>query len=164
MRLFFPLKQAKGRVAPHIAGLGLPRLPASARAPRRPLRILLVDDVAPVRESIARRLQRLGFEVIEASGAADAEAMAARGVDILLTEIVLGGGVDGWTIAELVRRQAPGLPVLFMTGFMVAAQTACLRGDELTQFIRKPIDGEDLLAVIHGLLALRETRMADAAD
>ena len=57
-----------------------------------------------------------------------------------------------------------GIFPLFMTGFMVAAQTAFLRGDDLTQFIRKPIVSEELLAVIEGLLALCESRLADAAD
>ena len=164
-RLFFPLKQATGRVVPYLlSGLGLPRQRPMSRKPRSPVRVLLVDDDAPVRESIARRLRGLGMEVVEARSVAEAETIAARGVDVLLTEIVLAGGIDGWMLAELVRRRAPGLPVLFMTGFMVAAQTAFLRGDDLTQFIRKPIVSEELLAVIEGLLALCESRLADAAD
>jgi CheY-like chemotaxis protein len=161
-----PTKLSKGHVVSQLAGLGLPQ-PHSGPArrwPRGRLRILLVDDVAPVRENISRRLRGLGFEVVEAHDISQAEALAAEGVDILLTEVVLGGAIDGWTLAKLLRHRSPGLPVLFMTGFMVAAQTAFLHGDDLMQFIRKPVETDELLAVIDGMLALSESRFADATD
>ena len=147
------------RPAPHM------RLATGLAERRRPVRVLLVDATVPVRESIARRLRAVGFDVIEAQDPSHAEMICARGIDVLLTEMVLNDAIDGWTLATRARKLAPNLPVVFMSGVMSARQLDVMRSDDLASFVRKPIEAEDLRMVIDGLLALRESRLLfDAAD
>jgi len=82
-------------------------------------RALVVEDQQGVREYVAETLSHLGFEVLTA---ADAEAalglLEARSpVDLLMTDIGLPGGTDGWRLAAIARKLAPGIKVVIMTGY-----------------------------------------------
>ncbi len=122
------------------------------------MRVLLVDDNDMVRESIARRLRIIGYDVVEASNGHDANLILPDRIDILITDIVLHQDIDGWALAEIARRMDPNLPLVFMSGYMSARQPDVMAADELASFIRKPLHSAELQAVIAGLLALRETR------
>ncbi len=126
---------------------------------RRPKRILLVEDSAPVRDSIARRLRADGYDVVDSVDLAEVLALVARGVDVIITDIVLSDAIDGWTLAARAREISPMVPVVFMSGFMSSRQPELLAGDDLASFVRKPVDGTELQTVILGLLALHETRL-----
>jgi PAS domain S-box-containing protein len=81
--------------------------------------VLLVDDNEEVRKTAARQLQDLGYRIIEAEGPAHALDVL-RGdseVDLLFTDIVMPGGINGEELAAMARRLRPGLPVLFTSGF-----------------------------------------------
>ena len=134
-------------------------LPPAHRTLPRPKRILLVEDNVPVRDSIARRLRADGYDVVEAVVVADVLALVVRGVDVMVTDIVLADATDGWTLAARARELSPMLPLVFMSGFMSSRQPKLLDGDELASFVRKPVSGAELHTVIAGLLALHETRL-----
>jgi DNA-binding NtrC family response regulator len=125
--------------------------------------VLLVDDSAAVRESVARRLRADGYDVIEARTVADAEMIVAAGVDVLLTDIVLDDDVDGFTLAKRAREMDPTLPLVFMSGYMSSRHPALLAGDELASFVRKPVNGAELHMVLAGLIAVRDGRRGKAA-
>lgn len=128
----------------------------------RIMTVLLVDDSEPVRTSIARHLRLDGYKVIEAGDALRALSLMGRGVDVLVADIVLDGTTDGWALAAQARAQDPTLPLVFLSGFMTTRQPDLLAGDDLASFVRKPVTGAELTAVIAGLLALRETRRSPA--
>jgi signal transduction histidine kinase len=159
-RLLLPLNADEPMVA--TPGVSLSPIPAkSYPAPAeasRPKRVLLVEDIAPVRESIARRLRIDGFEVLEAATVAEVLAQVARGVEVMVTDIMLNDATDGWTLASRAREADPLLPLVFMSGYLSSRQPELLAGDELASFVRKPVNGMELQTVIAGLLALRETR------
>lgn len=79
--------------------------------------VLLVDDDPAVRGVMAAQLSDLGYAVLEAGDAAEALAWLGRGapIDAVLSDVAMPG-TDGVTLAAELRRQRPGLPVLFMTG------------------------------------------------
>ncbi len=81
-------------------------------------RILLVEDEFLIRATLAEALADEGYEVIEA-GNADEALEAARtddGIGLMLTDIQLPGGLDGYAVAARVRARIPNLPVIFMSG------------------------------------------------
>ena len=79
-------------------------------------RLLLVDDDDAVRGVLAGELGDLGYDVVEAADAEAAlQAIASGQVDALLVDVVMPG-LDGRALAEIIRRDRPSLPVLFMTG------------------------------------------------
>jgi CheY-like chemotaxis protein len=93
--------------------------PAAARlATPRPATILVVDDAILLRGAIARYLGRLGYRVLEASDAEQAELALQRAdwqVDLMLTDVRLHG-VSGPELARRVRQRLATLPVLYMSG------------------------------------------------
>jgi len=85
--------------------------------------VLLVDDEDAVRRPAAERLRELGFRVLEAGDGPSALRLLAEGarIDLLVTDVGLPGGMNGRQVAEAARERAPGLPVLFITGYAGAA-------------------------------------------
>lgn len=85
--------------------------------------ILLVDDDAEVREVTEDLLVLSGYTVI--SAADGNEAMACfrrdgRGIDILVTDLVLPDGMSGLELAAAVAAKRPDLPILLITGYSEA--------------------------------------------
>jgi CheY-like chemotaxis protein len=82
--------------------------------------ILVVDDSQDIRELAASHLQSLGYRVvIAASGEEALSTLDQHGaVDLLLTDILMPGGMNGLQLIEQVRQRMPDLPVLIATGYM----------------------------------------------
>jgi PAS domain S-box-containing protein len=109
--LYLPLTRSKP------AGASTPALPVSA--PAESYTILVVEDEAPVRSTVRRQLETLGHRVLIAETAAAALPIlrGADAPDVLLTDVVLGTGMNGIDLAEAARVIKPGIPVIFMSGF-----------------------------------------------
>ncbi len=81
--------------------------------------ILVVEDDAAVRAYAASQLRLLGYQVLEAEHAQAALAVLTSGVavDLLFTDVVMPGGMNGRLLAEEARRLRPGLRVLYTSGY-----------------------------------------------
>jgi len=81
-------------------------------------KILLVEDIADVRRTIGRMLEVLGFEVLPVVDGASALALLAAtdGVEVMLTDIGLPGGMDGIDLARLVAERYPHLKIVTRSG------------------------------------------------
>jgi PAS domain S-box-containing protein len=82
--------------------------------------VLVVEDEAAVRSTIRRQLETLGHRVIAADTAAAAMQLLLKGdpaPEVLLTDVVLGNGMNGIDLADAARLIRPGLPIIFMSGF-----------------------------------------------
>lgn len=144
------------------------RLPTVAAAlPRvRPLdsdrpRVLVVDDEPALRQVIVRLLERDGIATLSASDAREAlDLLAAAPVAVLVTDVVLGGGMSGGELGREARRRRPGLPVIYISGYTRSdLHLAELAADEW--FLSKPIAVGRLREVVR--LALAAHLAASAA-
>lgn len=109
------------------------------------MRILLVEDEALVRETVAEELRDAGFDIIEAASGQEALPLCGQGgFDVLLTDIRMPGGVDGWDLAEHCRRAHPGVPVIYMTGYSHVAH----RQVEGSQVLTKPFRLSELAQAV----------------
>jgi PAS domain S-box-containing protein len=81
--------------------------------------VMIVEDDPFVRSYAIMRLESLGYSVISAVDGADALQKLRAGIraDILFTDIVMPGGINGWELADLARQLRPGLPVLLTSGY-----------------------------------------------
>ena len=131
------VKQSQGDIAVHSeAGVGttfriyLPRAEngqdvraAVKRTAVKPMgageTILVIEDEEDVRLMVARSLKKFGYEVIAAdSGQAGLAQLSEHGdVDLLLTDVLLPGGMNGQEIADLAHESQPKLKVLYMSGY-----------------------------------------------
>ena len=129
------LKQSKGHVSVYSeAGVGTafrlylprahPEAAPQAAAPRRTAergageRVLVVEDDLAVRRVVVRQLGDLGYGVAAVDRAAAAlELLERERFDLLFTDIVMPGGLDGVELARLAAERWPALKVLLTSGF-----------------------------------------------
>jgi PAS domain S-box-containing protein len=111
--------------------------------------VLLVDDEEMVRGVAAERLRELGHRVLEAPDGPAALRLLDRDarIDLLVTDVGLPGGLNGRQVAEAVRERAPGIPVLFITGYAGAVLPPG------TDVIGKPFELDALARRVAALLA-----------
>jgi len=85
--------------------------------------ILLVEDDDDVRDLVEAMLQRLDYKVIAASNATHARTLLENGAayDLVLSDVVLPGGVNGVEFAEELRQRDPETTVIFMSGYSADA-------------------------------------------
>ncbi|MFJ4156193.1 ATP-binding protein [Pseudomonas sp. NPDC089752] len=91
--------------------------------------VLLVEDELTMRMVVAETLQDLGYEVLEVGEAAAAIELLRSGVniDLLISDIGLPGGMDGWQLAEQAVGLDSSLKTLFITGYLQASELAAGR-------------------------------------
>ncbi|KGM33255.1 response regulator [Inquilinus limosus] len=125
-------------------------LPAAASATVRAARILVVDDDNAVREITAAMLRELGHSVLEAgSGGAALELLESEpGIQLMVVDFAMPG-MNGAELARHARQRRPGLPLLFVTGFV---DRAALAGIADAQILGKPFGNEDLSRKIASVL------------
>jgi two-component system cell cycle sensor histidine kinase/response regulator CckA len=114
-------------------------------------KILLVEDEAVVREVATAALQRRGYQVINAATAAEALHRwdEHRGeFDLLLTDLIMPGGISGQKLAEELGLRCPGLKVIFSSGYSDDVATRQLRLTPGQNFLPKPYPLEDLLRIV----------------
>jgi CheY-like chemotaxis protein len=127
-----------------VGGGSLPEDPVAARgasareAARGPARILLVDDIAYVREALGELLRTAGYQVTAVgSGPAALAEIDRQGTDLLLTDLYMPE-MNGWDLVRAVRARnvtnARGLPVC------VGLYSAVLSGFSREQLARAQVD------------------------
>jgi PAS domain S-box-containing protein len=108
--------------------------------------VLLVEDSADVRKSVARRLKKLGYQVLEAADGPSALTVLreASRIDLLFTDLVLPHGMRGVALASEARNHHPAMRVLYMSGYTenVVGQKGIL--DDRGALIGKPFTAIEL--------------------
>ncbi len=101
---------------------GEPTATADARtneAPGGNETVLIVDDNEDVRDVSAVIVGSLGYEVLTAGDATAALALirSRRNIELLVSDVAMSGGIDGFELARRAQALRPGLPVLLMSGY-----------------------------------------------
>ncbi len=108
--------------------------------------VLVVEDNEALRRVVTRQLGELGYRVLAAANAAAGlELLDRQSIDLLLTDIVMPGGINGRELAHRARQRWPGIKIVFTSGFSEAR----LNGDAgplaaCTPLLSKPYRKEDL--------------------
>ncbi len=113
--------------------------------------VLVVEDNPDVRELTMQRVEGLGYVVREAESGAAAIRILESGEDVqlVLSDIVMAGGVSGYDVARWVAQHAPQIKVLLTTGY--AAEEA-QSGPQSGAILRKPYKRDELARALHDAL------------
>jgi DNA-binding NtrC family response regulator len=151
-RLSLPAGGPSGLRAGSFHGTCTDRIPAQAPASVRG-RILLVDDNASVRETLADLLDCDGFESVQAADAEQAVMLMRRdpGFDVLVTDLSMPGA-DGITLIQRAREIKPDLPAILLTGYAEQASSVAVAGGGKFHVLRKPVDSDRLVEQISVLM------------
>jgi len=116
--------------------------------------VLLAEDDDMVRSHVALMLRDLGYTVILASNGREALSIVESGVafDMLLTDVIMPGGMNGRELAERAGALRPGLKVLFMSGYSENAIVHNGRLDAGVQLLHKPYRRRELAAKLRQVL------------
>jgi PAS domain S-box-containing protein len=150
-RLTFPAGTGaglNGAVGPSDAEVAAQR-ERPTRSLDRPQRVLAVDDDPTIREMLAAGLRREGREVVTvATGEAALEQLRQAQFDVVLSDIGMGAGMNGWELAAKVRAEWPNVRVLLATGWAgdLDARKARTRG--VDGVLGKPYRIAELEAVV----------------
>jgi PAS domain S-box-containing protein len=116
-------------------------------------RILLVEDDDLVRAHVGGQLRLLGYEVdAVADGRAAIECLKRHRFDLLFTDVVMPGGVDGRELAERARELDPDLRILFTSGYTEKAIVLHGRLDANAQLLSKPYSRLELARKLRAIL------------
>jgi signal transduction histidine kinase len=144
-----PLAAADAATAAVAPARARVRVPASVRR-----RVLVVDDNVDGADSLALVLQQAGHEAVVVYDGRAALAEAAQSAfDVVLLDLGLPEGLDGYEVARRLRAAAPGaVPVLVaLTGFGQEEDQRRTRAAGFARHLVKPVDPEELQRVIQNL-------------
>jgi CheY-like chemotaxis protein len=111
-------------------------------------RVLVVEDNPEVLTVCVSMLEQLGYETYAVSGALAAlDVIKSKDFDLVISDIVMPGGMDGAALANAIRTRKPEMPVLLATGFSPSSS--------LTDYpvMRKPFDLSELSRTVARLIA-----------
>ena len=111
--------------------------------------VLLVEDREEVRRALHEYLRHLGYDVLDATKAEEALAMASRGlrIDVLLTDVNMPGGL-GTDLADAMREVLPDVRVVFMSGYPPDPAMRQRMGLLGATFLQKPFAPRELIALL----------------
>ncbi len=116
--------------------------------------LLLVEDEAPVRESVRRLLEGHGYTVIEAQNGTDALRLYdgnSTEIDVVLTDLTMPG-MGGYELVEQLRSRRPSLRVVFMSGYAERVITSNGAVPPGTGYVEKPFSVETLMQRLREVL------------
>ncbi len=125
--------------------------------------VLCVEDDRDVRHYVTVQLEGLGYKVIPAANATEALAIAAEGTpfDLLFTDIVMAGGMNGRELAEQMVAARPSLRVLFTSGYAYDSLHTQGRATMGAPLLRKPYRKAELARMLRRCL---DTAVDSAGD
>ena len=113
-------------------------------------RVLLVEDDPEVAEATLTLLDNLGCKVTLARDAQEGLGQPLASFDLLFSDVVMPGALDGIGLARRVRELRPELPILLASGYVVAPER--LQGLSIS-VLAKPYTQEDLRKALGRLLS-----------
>src|SRR5229473_2708664 len=121
-------------------------------------RVLLVDDEGNIRRMVGALLQSDGFETIEApDGNAALTRVIEDAPDVVLLDLMMPPGPDGLATLEQIRKRAPHVPVVMMSGKANLADAVRATKLGAFQFLEKPLTPEGVLVALRSALELGRT-------
>lgn len=131
---------------------------ATSPVPAGSERVLVVEDDEDVRNLVASLLDGLGYQTLAARNAPEAlqllDANADTPIDLLLTDIVMPGGMSGVDLVREVRQRRPNIAVLLTTAYAAADALVRKAGEDLP-ILSKPYRQNDLATKLRSVLDRR---------
>ena len=120
-------------------------------------KIIVVDDEQDVRDVIRLQLEQKGFNILEATNGQEAIDLLRSGdnmvnVGLILCDIRMPK-VNGVECIDYLKREAPGVPVVVVTGYPDSDLAANLLKKGVKHYLVKPVEKEKLLAIVDDIIA-----------
>lgn len=147
VKLFLPF-------APVVDSLGEPAGESPSTRKGKPT-ILLVDDELSLRELTAMVLQNQGFRVLQAGNGTEAMEVwkwHAPRIDLLFTDLVMPGNLNGLDLAEIFQKENPTLKIICMTGNLDNLPRQGTSELANIRYLQKPCSPKDVNGALRALI------------
>ncbi|WP_161973766.1 PAS domain S-box protein [Hwanghaeella grinnelliae] len=116
--------------------------------------VLVVDDEEELADVASAVLQELGYRTIVVnSGAKAMEVLVSEEpIDLMLSDVVMPGGVSGYELADAAGHLRPAMPVCLVSGFTGDLANGAINPSESYTFLQKPYDNRTLAIQVRSLL------------
>jgi signal transduction histidine kinase len=161
VRLYLPVLASAG-IAPPLPAADLTP-PAEEPALESPMHldgdhkpvVLVVEDNESVREVAAAMIEEMGFETLQAAnGPEGLKVLEQRGdIDLVLSDVIMAGGMNGPELVSKARQLIPQLKVLFMSGYAPGSVRQMQDLPETVDLVNKPFTRTDLTEKVKRALA-----------
>jgi CheY-like chemotaxis protein len=119
------------------------------------VRILVIDDDANLRQTLALILEHAGYKVTSSASAQEGlYCLKKQLFDLIFLDIVMPG-VDGLTLLPQLNQQYPQIPVMILTGNVTPDPDVEPWPAGVSGFLSKPVDPEHILAQVSKLTVAR---------
>jgi two-component system cell cycle sensor histidine kinase/response regulator CckA len=117
---------------------------------------LIVEDDAPIRRMLCEMVKRFGFEILSAASAHEAlmiweKDKVAERVNLLITDIVMPGSLNGFGLGARLQAQRPNLKVVYSTGYSAEMLNAGEILRENGNYLPKPYELSTLATLLAGI-------------
>jgi PAS domain S-box-containing protein len=117
--------------------------------PPRPLRVLVVDDEPMMTRAVMRMLKPSGHVVTTAGSGEEAlQQLAAQTFDVVVSDMGMGPGMNGWDLADAVKQSSPRVRFLLATGWGAAIDPVEAKARGVEAVLAKPYHPADLLQAL----------------
>jgi PAS domain S-box-containing protein len=139
VRLYLPRQSAAAAIVP-------PAMATHSDHPRGGELILVVEDNVDVRAFVVKHLRDLGYRVVEAKDGPSALGTLEQPtpIDLLLTDVIMPGGMTGRQLSDEAMRRRPDLKTLFISGYTEDSIVHQGKLDPGVNFLSKPFRRRDL--------------------
>lgn len=117
------------------------------------MKVLIVDDEQAIREALARKLRREGFEVILSGDGLDGlRAFHAEHPDLVVLDIIMPGGMDGLTLCDRIREVAD-TPIMMLSAQAITEEDIIMGLNAgADEYLIKPVRLNEFLARVKALM------------
>jgi len=120
-------------------------------------KVLIIDDESDVREVLRFHLSESNYQIIEAeNGQEGIELLKSEdnlsNVGVILCDIRMPK-VNGIECIQYIRQEAPGIPIVVVTGFPDTQMAVNLMNEGVKDYLVKPVEKEKLVATVDKLVA-----------
>lgn len=117
--------------------------------------VMVVDDEAPVRTSIAARLDLEGYTVVEASNCSEAiDIIRRQTVDAVISDVRMPGHADGAALVGWITNNAPGIAAFLISGRRCPETVKRMLPE--TPFFQKPFSIESMVSALASRVGARQ--------
>jgi two-component system chemotaxis response regulator CheY len=120
-------------------------------------KVLIIDDESDVRDVLKFHLSESNYEIIEAENGQEGMDLMKSGdnlshVGVILCDIRMPK-VNGIECIQYIRQEAPGIPIVVVTGFPDTQMAVNLMNEGVKDYLVKPVEKEKLVATVDKLVA-----------
>ena len=120
-------------------------------------KVLIIDDESDVRDVLKFHLSESNYQIIEAENGQEGMDLLKSGdnlsnVGVILCDIRMPK-VNGIECIQYIRQEAPGIPIVVVTGFPDTQMAVNLMNEGVKDYLVKPVDKEKLVSTVENLVA-----------